>query len=194
MSKLWTLEREVQLRTLHRIGWSAGEMARELGLTRNAVVGKCKRLGLPLIRQPAVRHDQRQRPLQPAQDGLPGVAVLEVRGEHCRWPINADGAPYRFCGAPRVFPFAWCVEHGKRAYRVLPVEFSHPTVASEPVQPSHPKSSSEPSFVSHPHRVSEPSRHSHPAPASEPTSSSHPITQSAPLSPSQPKPASVPAR
>jgi GcrA cell cycle regulator len=174
MSKLWTLEREVLLRTLHGIGWTSTEMAQEMGLTRSAVVGKCKRLGLRLVRPPAVKHVKPQEPLQPAQDDLPGVAVLEARGEHCRWPISADGAPYRFCGAPRVFPHSWCAEHGRRAYRVPPIEFSHVSgvtqgpEANEPAPISHPSAPSEPNFTSHPKPLSEPIGRSHPQPQSEP--------------------------
>jgi hypothetical protein len=39
--------RVVQLRNLWEAGWSAGQIAKELGVTRNAVIGRVHRTGLP---------------------------------------------------------------------------------------------------------------------------------------------------
>lgn len=54
-------------------------------------------------------------PAEPAPEG--GVLLLDLKPQHCRWPIN-DGGPYRFCGAHKeagVLPY--CAHHRKMRYR-----------------------------------------------------------------------------
>jgi len=148
MSTRWPKEREDTLRALHVQGLTSNQMSAVLEITRNSVVGKCKRLGLPLTRRPRKRPQKPlpEEPPQEPQEVLPGVSVLEARMEHCRWPISLDGAPYRFCGEPRVFPFSWCLEHGKLAYRVPPAQFTTQAVADK----STIWTERLPSFTSHP--------------------------------------------
>lgn len=47
--KLWTPDRTDRLTKLWALGWTASQIADALGygLTRNAVIGKAHRLGLP---------------------------------------------------------------------------------------------------------------------------------------------------
>jgi hypothetical protein len=48
----WTEEATERLRGLAALGWSAGMIAAEIGATRNAIIGRCRRLGVKLgIRQ-----------------------------------------------------------------------------------------------------------------------------------------------
>jgi GcrA cell cycle regulator len=62
-SQPWTLERERQLRELWPGKLSVGQIARKLGVTKNAVAGKRLRLGLPRRAEPRggwrVRHLRR---------------------------------------------------------------------------------------------------------------------------------------
>jgi hypothetical protein len=46
---LWPTDRATRLAELQAAGRSYGEMATALGLSRNAVAGKCKRLGLTAV-------------------------------------------------------------------------------------------------------------------------------------------------
>lgn len=46
---LWDASPTVQLIELHRVGKSYSEIGAALGMTRNAVAGKCKRLGLTAV-------------------------------------------------------------------------------------------------------------------------------------------------
>jgi GcrA cell cycle regulator len=48
----WTASRIEQLKTYAASGLPMRDIARKLGITRNAVLGKLRRLGLPLGRQP----------------------------------------------------------------------------------------------------------------------------------------------
>ena len=44
----WTNVRIERVKKLAKAGWTAGEMAREMGTTRNAVIGKLARMGVPI--------------------------------------------------------------------------------------------------------------------------------------------------
>ena len=120
----WSEERVSQLRELVKQGLSAGQIARELGLSRNAVIGKLSRLGLRLAGRKAepsktVRAavaSVRKAPFQikprtsdtpappsmktwrdwPASSGKV-LSILELEPHHCRFPF--DGG--RYCGAKR---------------------------------------------------------------------------------------------
>ena len=61
----WTSERVEQLRTYVNAGLTCSQIALEIGVTRNAVIGKIYRLGLSPGRPaaaPALRHPPRVRP------------------------------------------------------------------------------------------------------------------------------------
>jgi hypothetical protein len=136
----WTSEKAALLRELHAQGLSSSQMAKELGATRNMVVGKCKRLALPLKRyrapvKPAPK--ERDKACSGAsrkrkKDDRPGVSVMDAKVEHCRWPIGES--PWRFCGEPAVAPHSWCREHAKKVYREPPSEYSAKAAATSPLQ------------------------------------------------------------
>lgn len=127
----WTDERVELLRRLWSEGLSAGQVAAEIGagVTRNAVIGKIHRLGLPdraaakpagraRIGRPgenrqveqAVRKPAPSAPIapaltpiaEPAEVAIPvsdRVTLLDLRDSMCRWPVGHDGARHLFCGA-----------------------------------------------------------------------------------------------
>lgn len=56
-------------------------------------------------------------PLAPAAPELPpiepagkSVLLLDLREQHCRWPVN-DGAPFRFCGSRKAPKSSYCEHH-----------------------------------------------------------------------------------
>lgn len=60
----WTTERVDALRQYFAAGLSCGQIAREIGVTRNAVIGKMNRMGLTRPRDLLVR-PMRERPARP---------------------------------------------------------------------------------------------------------------------------------
>jgi len=125
----WTSERiELLKRCLHA-GLSCGQTAREIGVTRNAVIGKMNRLGLSRpkdvigrqleqrraarLARPKTRRTWRskrprlvafRRPQPPAED-IPiyngrGCTLLELSQGKCRWPISNPGADARIAYRP----------------------------------------------------------------------------------------------
>jgi GcrA cell cycle regulator len=84
----WTPALITELTQLWDEGLSTAAIARRLGLSKNAVVGKAHRLGL-----------SRENPLHPAAM----IAPAEPGGSGCRYPLWPHGAPpdFTYCGAPR---------------------------------------------------------------------------------------------
>lgn len=125
----WTDERCDMLRTLYAEGLSAGQVGFELGVTRNAVIGKVNRLGLTRASHPSSsprKFHPKHRPVrtekfkphvrlaEPPPEPQPMVEIsdddipieqrrtlLQLEARHCRWPCGRPGTPdFFFCGSP----------------------------------------------------------------------------------------------
>jgi GcrA cell cycle regulator len=132
MNQPWTEEREAVVRKLWAKGWSASEIASELGgTTRNAVIGKVSRLKLgPHATQGAWTRVRIARP-EPVRfraggpwEPLPGqtpVPLLDVTAGMCRWPLGVPGtASFGFCGCEAKQGSPYCPAHHARAYTGVP--------------------------------------------------------------------------
>lgn len=139
----WNEDRIAALRALHESGASFSAIAAALGgVSRSAVIGKARRLGLPgrgkAVRRPeapAPRPRGRprkavQRPVviggrSDAPAGMSGasdsldIAFLELEPHHCRWPRGND-LPFTFCGHPRDGRSPYCPAHTKAAWLPVP--------------------------------------------------------------------------
>lgn len=143
----WTDERVEKLKKLWGDGLSASECARHIGgMTRNAVIGKVTRLGLPgrkvKVRRPANdryntedrRMERGDRPFKQAvkatkpnwrAEPLPDtpatdvaqVAFDKLQDHHCRWPVgDPKHASFGYCGCKKVEGLPYCNAHARRAY------------------------------------------------------------------------------
>jgi GcrA cell cycle regulator len=142
----WTAERVELLKSRFEAGLSCREIADDIGVSRNAVIGKLSRLNLTHEkrgdRRRAARNDATNghRPRtaarlrhqmlmklcaepQPAADDEPihnghCCSLLELTDETCRWPISTPGAEdFRFCGNTPVEGLPYCAGHTRLAYR-----------------------------------------------------------------------------
>jgi GcrA cell cycle regulator len=143
----WTPERIAQLRSFVDSGLTCSQIAAEIGITRNAVIGKIHRLGLSPGRpaaQPARANAPRgRRPRLPTPrqtlrlvcTEAPGIAagevaesemidsaqrcsLLELTQNTCRWPVSdPDAADFSFCGNEAHTGFPYCAAHARMAYR-----------------------------------------------------------------------------
>jgi len=144
----WTPERLEQLRNFAGNGLSSSQIAAEIGVTRNAVIGKLHRLGLapgrpaaggpartcpPRARRP--RHSPQREFLRLMFAQVPSIAsgsvavsavesaqpcsLFDLARDKCRWPVgNPDAADFAFCGNEAAAGFPYCAGHARLAYRV----------------------------------------------------------------------------
>jgi len=137
----WTAERVEQLRSGVNAGLSCGQIANEIGVSRNAVIGKINRLGLSRGRNPAGPQSRRDRSnlrpqvltqrlalkalfaLEPiAADVISSepCSLLNLAPRKCRWPISGAGiGDFIFCGNASVDGMSYCAGHARIAYRTL---------------------------------------------------------------------------
>ena len=144
-STAWAPARVELLKSLIAAGYSCRQIADEIGVTRNAVIGKVNRLGLSRPRgAPAgsrEKSEPKRAPWRPKIVGqqalllrLPpepvprledisifagrGCSLLELSAGKCRWPINEPGAAnFCFCGNAPLDGFPYCVGHVRIAYK-----------------------------------------------------------------------------
>lgn len=127
--KEWSEERTALLKTMWTGGKSARLIAKELGVTRNAIIGKARRLGLEARAEARKRPDphlvtkvanppkRRGAPYNPAvsQKCLSaGVSILDVGHDQCRAIIDTGGNPNGLalmCGRPVYGNTSWCEKH-----------------------------------------------------------------------------------
>ncbi|MBL6957527.1 MAG: global cell cycle regulator GcrA-like protein [Rhodospirillales bacterium] len=108
----WTPERVSALIALWEEGLTTSEIGRRLGVTKNAVVGKVHRIGLPKRQSPI------KQSAQPAKPKMADVVVLEkLTSGMCSWPDGEPGTEeFHFCGQPAIAGKPYCAPHCERAY------------------------------------------------------------------------------
>jgi GcrA cell cycle regulator len=141
----WTTERLEALKIHFDAGLSCRQIAAEIGVTRNAVIGKLSRLGLSrektidVLRPKKPRGERRARagsvPRQQfemlrqvydeaAFTDAPVVSehrcsLFELSKERCRWPVNTEAEAFSFCGNTPLAGLPYCQGHTRLAYRSL---------------------------------------------------------------------------
>ena len=142
----WTAERVELLKSRFEAGLSCREIAGDIGVSRNAVIGKLSRLNLTREsdgepRRPARKGAGKGRGAktmpgqqyqmlvalygapQPVADDEPipnghRCSLHELSEERCRWPISTPGADdFCFCGNTPVEGLPYCAGHSRLAYR-----------------------------------------------------------------------------
>jgi GcrA cell cycle regulator len=145
----WTDESIADLRRLWGEGHSTAAIAKLMGTTKNAVVGKAHRLDLPARPSLIIRDGRPRRPVAGAKRTLPSLgaaarpvmaapaprapvaaAPLTRLGGPCRFPIGEPGtAEFSFCGKPATGPRKpYCAACSERAY-------ARPLVSGEAMAP-----------------------------------------------------------
>ena len=141
MATAWTEEMCEDLRRMVEVdGATYGEAAVEIGVTRNAAIGRGRRMGLQTRN---VQHSQGRRrpravtaptaksvifkaparprkpPLEPPQCGVPFEELTSIR--QCRYP-HGERPPYLFCAREVVPGTSWCAGHVGLVYNDKPLK------------------------------------------------------------------------
>jgi GcrA cell cycle regulator len=139
----WTTERIEQLKTHFEAGLSCREIAAEIGVSRNAVIGKLSRLGLTRDKPPG-GEPRAKRPRERRGRSVPRLqyemlrevydeaaftetpvesahrcSLFELSKERCRWPVNSEAEEFSFCGNTPLAGLPYCQGHTRLAYRSL---------------------------------------------------------------------------
>lgn len=134
------------IRQLAAKGWSAGKIAERHGVTRSLVAGLGRRMGVTFLGQKTLAARRKgaalaakPAPSRPARAAaaatgparprggqkppphLAGVALLDLKAEHCRAPLwgneRPDAAALRFCGRRVAATGAsYCPDHAREFY------------------------------------------------------------------------------
>ena len=120
----WTEEKIKQLKKLWAKGKSTVEIGRELGISKNAVVGKVHRLGLDSRPSPIKKPKNEKKPtkritIQKEKDN-DIVTLMDLKLNSCRWPYGDPfSEDFHFCGKECKTGKPYCPEHCKTAYTSL---------------------------------------------------------------------------
>ena len=144
--RTWTDERLERLKSGFAAGLTCRQIADDIGVSRNAVIGKLNRLNLTREKSEEVPRVSRKEPAkgrhrssvprlqyqllqklyaepQLAADDAPipndrACSLLELSEQSCRWPINTPGEKdFCFCGNPPLKGLPYCIGHTRLAYR-----------------------------------------------------------------------------
>jgi len=135
----WTQERLDLLKSAFDAGLSCREIGDQIGVSRNAVIGKLSRLqwkrekmiagpkrravartshrrtGLRLRRQFLRSVEIHEAPIQ----SMHTCSLFELSAHTCRWPVSSPGEEnFSFCGSPPLEGLPYCPGHSRLAYRV----------------------------------------------------------------------------
>ncbi len=117
----WTPERIAEITRLWDEGLTTAEIGKMVGVSKNAVVGKAHRLGLPARPSPIRRNNGSSTPVSRPVAKAPPKSVrqiaLSTSGACCKWPFGHPGeADFHFCGSRALVNKPYCPEHYQMAY------------------------------------------------------------------------------
>lgn len=131
----WTPTRIEMLKILWAARYSASKIAREIGgdVTKNAVIGKARRLDLAMRGNPV--KPRKKKPVTKTQQAAKqalhvvekriereskkgGIALLDAKEHHCRYPY-----PGHYCCGKPIVEGSYCREHADLCFesRVRPL-------------------------------------------------------------------------
>lgn len=104
----WTPDHIKMLIALWNEGLTTSEIGSRMGITKNAVVGKVHRLGLP----------KRGSPIKPKPEKKTNVvSMAQLRPGMCVWPTGDPSTEdFHFCGDKAAVGRPYCETHCERAY------------------------------------------------------------------------------
>lgn len=119
--KTWRPETVDQLKQYWVTGTSVAEIANEMRISRNAIIGKAHRLKLgehPYNnKNPGIRAQRHKGPRE-TFDPNELVHMIDLRTDECRWPVGDPNCiDFGFCGATRTKHGAYCKQHREVAFR-----------------------------------------------------------------------------
>lgn len=126
--------RLVQLLASNKLSFAgiADAINKEFGteFTRNACIGKARRLSQPARQKPYLRGSRPparvDAPIPPKPKPRPtkprptGIDIYQLGYGDCRWPLADihEHPPYQYCGAAAMVGTSWCPVHAKKVFGI----------------------------------------------------------------------------
>ena len=120
----WTEEKIKQLKKLWSKGKTTVEIAKEMGISKNSVIGKVHRLDLtarpsPIKRKETVVSNHR-KPASLHKNSGGKCRLMDLKTNTCRWPIGEpEDKDFHFCGKQTSTGKPYCPDHCLEAYTSL---------------------------------------------------------------------------
>ena len=117
----WTEDRVFQLTSLWMLGFTTADIGRRIGVSKNAVIGKKKRLGLPDRESPIAGGTNKGRKLVPraqqAAEKRHATSYFPTRTAQCCWPFGDPKRPgFHFCEEKQAPGKPYCPAHCSISY------------------------------------------------------------------------------
>ncbi|MCK5446371.1 MAG: global cell cycle regulator GcrA-like protein [Rhodospirillaceae bacterium] len=125
---IWKPEQISQLTDLWDTGLPTSAIGKKMGITKNSVIGKARRMGLPARPSPIRMGGPSRRKRAPKKaikikkeiilrpKDIPLVPLIDL-GNGCPWPYgDPQDDDFGFCGQQKDGKKAYCAEHNERAY------------------------------------------------------------------------------
>jgi len=150
LTPTWTDERLELLKSGFEAGRSCRQIADDLGITRNAVIGKLSRLGLTSGGRVTVARPRAAKTTRPTRIGQRQTlatllarppaeeaplstehhcSLLELNEDKCRWPIShLTTSELWYCGNKPERGFSYCAGHARIAYHASRARVARPSM------------------------------------------------------------------
>ena len=117
----WTTDKIKQLKKLWSKGKSTVEIAKELGMSKNSVIGKAHRLELEARPSPIKKKEEAIHVTKTVKKKtVEKCKLMDLKNNTCRWPIgDPENEDFHFCGKQTTTGKPYCPEHCKAAYTSL---------------------------------------------------------------------------
>jgi GcrA cell cycle regulator len=112
---VWTEDKIKKLKKLWQTGKPTAEIAKNLGMSKNSIIGKVHRLNLKERPSP-IKKDTKKVQKAP-QKIVENVQLMDLKLNTCRWPIgDPKDEDFCFCGKQTVTGKPYCLQHCQEAY------------------------------------------------------------------------------
>lgn len=125
---IWDAKNIAKLIALVAKGLSYSQIGKQLGMSKNAAIGKARRLrlsksqALPVIstRRPTPRPKAglKPKPEPEPEEHIGLVSMMNLRDGDCRYPIG-EYKEMMFCGKPKDSERPYCEKHALKCYQPI---------------------------------------------------------------------------
>ena len=112
---VWTEDKIKKLKKLWSVGKTTAEIAKNLGMSKNSIIGKVHRLNLT-VRPSPIKSEAKPKKVSPVKK-MGAIHLIDLKINTCRWPIgDPKDEDFHFCGEQTVPGKPYCLQHCQEAF------------------------------------------------------------------------------